>query len=282
MVAATDRRAGAERRGRHAALRYRSLAQKGGAVSGTARLRRAGQRGFTLLEALIAVALMSAIVSMLAAVTAQWMPSWRRGFERVQSTQLLGLGLQRATADLAAAEFVAPNGQALSPLFIGNESSVILVRRSIGPGAAPQLEAIRLSQINGPTGFSLVRERAPFNPIQAGAPIDVQLHFADPVTLVRAPYRISFSYAGLDRVWQTAWRDLPLLPAAVRIVVRDAATEQILSVSVATSIYVSASADCVRQKTVNDCASGPAIDIAPEAPAQPPSAPQQSGNGSLQ
>jgi len=59
--------------------------------------------GFTLLEALIAMALMAFILTALAAVTAQWMPSWNYGIARVQRSEDIALGLARLTTDLAAA-----------------------------------------------------------------------------------------------------------------------------------------------------------------------------------
>ena len=80
--------------------------------------------GFTLLEALVAVALMSVLLATLATVTAQWMPSWKAGFDRVERADLLGLGLDRIVADLAAAEFVSPGGENARPLFDGTPSSV--------------------------------------------------------------------------------------------------------------------------------------------------------------
>ena len=71
-----------------------------------ARERRRRIAGFTLVEALLATALMGAILAAIATVTAQWLPNWNRGFERVQRVELLAIGLERIVADLAAAEFV--------------------------------------------------------------------------------------------------------------------------------------------------------------------------------
>jgi general secretion pathway protein J len=77
--------------------------------------------------------------------------------------------------------------------------------------------------------------------------------FADPVVLLRAPYRVSFAYAGSDRLWQNIWRDTAALPRAVRITVRNAATEQTLAVSTATLIRVGLSADCARSGNPTQC-----------------------------
>ncbi len=57
--------------------------------------------GFTLVEALIAVLLMSVIVAALASVTAQWLPSWDRGVERLQRVEVMADGLERLAGDVS-------------------------------------------------------------------------------------------------------------------------------------------------------------------------------------
>jgi len=95
-----------------------------------------------------------------------------------------------------------------------------------------------------------VRMRAPFAPI---APQGVQPTFGDPVVLMRAPYRVLFSYAGGDRVWKDTWINAGSLPTAVRMRVRDAASDQTLSVSTATMIHVEVAAECARPSSGADC-----------------------------
>jgi general secretion pathway protein J len=66
--------------------------------------------------------------------------------------------------------------------------------------------------------------------------------------LLRAPYRLSFAYAGQDRVWKGSWHDSDKLPSAIRLTVRDAASERILSISTVTPIHVQSPAqgDCAQ------------------------------------
>jgi general secretion pathway protein J len=214
---------------------------------------RASMSGFTLVETLIAVAMMVAIIAALATVTAQWLPNWNRGFARVQQGELLALGIERIVADLAAAEFVPPHGLTKDPLFDGAELSVTFVRTAIGPNTSRGLEVVRLAEINEGRGLTMVRLRAPFAPLPPQGPPTSYLRLGDPVVLVRAPYRISFAYAGPDRVWQSIWRNATQLPRAVRITLRNAATQAVLSASTATMIHVEAAADCVRAKNPRDC-----------------------------
>src|SRR5207248_6721845 len=91
--------------------------------------------GFTLLEALIATALMATILAALATITAQWLPNWNRGIGRIQRSEHLALGLARLSADLAAAEFISPGRDSVLPLFDGAERSVSFVRTTLSPNA---------------------------------------------------------------------------------------------------------------------------------------------------
>lgn len=210
---------------------------------------RSSESGFTLIEVLIATLLMTVILGALATVTAQCLPNWNRGMARVQRTERLATGLERIAADLSAAEFTTVNADAKTPLFDGSELSVTFVRTAVGPNTRPGLEIIRLVERADAQGLALVRERAPFAPMAS----DAQIQFADPVVLVRSPFRVTFSYAGPGQVWQPTWKGVSLLPNMIRISIRDAASGQILAVSSAVVVHVNAPAECARAKSARQC-----------------------------
>lgn len=241
--------------------------------SGTGpRRRRRARAGFTLIETLIATALMVAILAALAAVTSQWLPNWNRGFARVQRTELLSLGLERAVADLTAAEYVPAHYATRHPLFEGRELAVTFVRTAIGPNSPPGLEIVHLGETADARGLALVRTRMPFAPVDPNVGVDLR-KLADPVVLVRAPFRLSFAYAGRDRTWKPTWIDAAELPAAIRVTVRNAATGRTLSVSTAALMHVTAAAACVSAKSARNCANPAAEE--PNAPGAPPGRAQQ-------
>jgi general secretion pathway protein J len=206
--------------------------------------RVSDESGFTLIEALVSTVLMVMILGALAAVTAQWMPNWDRGFSHVQQTEVTAGGLERIMADLTAAEFIPPTGDAKGPLFDGRALSVIFVRSALGPNTLPGLEFVRMGETVDQRGFAMVRMRAPYVPL--AAPAFDQVKFSDPVVLVRAPYRVSFAYAGPDRIWRDTWRGADRLPVAVRVTLRDAASAEPLAISTASIVHVDAPADCVK------------------------------------
>jgi general secretion pathway protein J len=94
-------------------------------------------------------------------------------------------------------------------------------------------------------------------------PTDGQIRFADQVVLIRAPFRVTFSYAASDQVWQPTWRGRMQLPDMIRATVRDGATGQVLNVSTATAVHVNAPAECARAKNPVSCLTAR---LRPEAP----------------
>jgi general secretion pathway protein J len=213
--------------------------------------------GFTLIEALIVIALMSAILAALVTVTSQWLRNWNRGFARVQQHEALAMGLERIVSDLAAAQFV-PAGRGFSqPIFDGDVLSVTFVRPSFGPDEFPSLEVIRIGEDVDRQGRITVRRRTPFVPVSSGVNDRDQPNFVDPVVLVREPYRLSFSYAGPDRIWKDTWHNLDVLPRAVRLMVRDAATDRTLSLSTAVMVHADLPAKCVTPMDLAECFAAP-------------------------
>jgi general secretion pathway protein J len=195
--------------------------------------------GFSLIEALAALALTAIIILALSSVAGQWLPNWRRGFVDLQRADLLGVGLERLSDDLSAAEYVTPSAGAPAPLFEGDASSVLFVRSAIGPDAYPHLEVVRLAEIKEDRGLAMVRTRARFAPTSPGDPAHA-IAFGDPVTLIRAPFHISFAYAGPDRLWLPSWNGRKQLPEAVRISVRDIVANRVLSASTVARVRVTA------------------------------------------
>ena len=206
--------------------------------------------GFTLIEALVATALMGMILASLATITAQWLPNWNRGIVQVQRNELVALGLDRLAGDLAAAEFIPVSRETRKPFFDGENRSVTFVRTSLGPNVGPGLEIVRIAEISSAEGPILVRMQAPFVPVSNNRfePI-----FTDPVVLLREPYQLSFSYAGADRTWRDDWRQHVQLPNAIKLTVRDVATQRTLSISTATLIHGELPAECIVAKSLDQC-----------------------------
>jgi general secretion pathway protein J len=215
---------------------------------GRSRKGRAGyprsEVGFTLFEALVAVTLAGIILAAIGSITAQWLPGWNRGFMRVQRSELFTVALNRLAADLAASEIVTANRGAKLPVFEGTPTAVTLVRSAVGPNTDPGLEVVRIAEATDRQGIALVRTRTPFAPFGEGEVSASLLKFADPVVLLRAPFRMTFSYSSGDGAWQDTWQNMSQLPTAVRFLVRDTTTGRTLAISSATVVHVELQGGC--------------------------------------
>jgi general secretion pathway protein J len=225
-----------------------------------------GRAGFSMIEALAAVALTATIVMALSAVASQWLPNWRRGFAVLQQSDLLAVALERMSEDLSAAEYVTPASDARAALFEGDASSVIFVRSAIGPDSYPHLEVVRFADAKEAGGAAMTRTRAAFAPFAAGGGVR-SFAFGDQVPLVRAPLRVLFAYAGPDRVWLDSWKGRPGPPDAVRISVRDASAGGALAASTAVRVKVTAPAAPKQEAQAASGAASPAT--APDSAAPP-------------
>jgi general secretion pathway protein J len=207
--------------------------------------RHAGIAGFTLIEALVATALMGVVLTSLAALAGQWLPNWNRGIARAQTSELVGIALDRLVGDVAASQYVTAGRDATAPLFDGTPSAIVFVRSALGPNARPGLEIVRIAEIRDGNGVVLVRSMAPFTPLAMNGSTPILPPFADPIALLRSPYRVSFAYAGPDGVWKNTWQNASELPAVVRVTVDEGNSARPLSISTAAMIHVDLSASCV-------------------------------------
>jgi general secretion pathway protein J len=215
-------------------------------MSAVADKKREAELGFTLIETIVALALTGLVLSALASITAQWLPNWHRGLDRVQRSEVIGVALQRIADDLAAAEYVSPNRDTQQPLFDGTEQSVTFVRTAYGPNAGPGLDVVHVGETNERNESVTVRSRSRFAPLPKDAPLSEQLHFGDPVVLLHAPYRLSFAYSGPDRKWKSTWREADKLPTMIRLTIRDTSSDRVLSVSTIAPIHVQVPSDCTQ------------------------------------
>jgi general secretion pathway protein J len=209
---------------------------------------RNSEAGFTLIEALVALALTGLVLSALATITAQFLPNWNRGIDRIQRSELIGISMQRIAADLAAAEFIPAGSDEKNekdkkkPLFEGTPLSVTFVRTAIGPNAGIGLDVVRIGETTDRGQLVTVRTRTGFTPLPQGASPSEQLRFTDPVVLLHAPLRLSFAYAGPDKVFHDDWHDADKLPVTIRLTVRDTTSDHVLAVSTVTPVHVDAPA----------------------------------------
>jgi len=235
--------------------------------------------GFTLLEALIALALMGIILGALATISSQWLPNWNRGIGRLQRQEHVALALERLSLDLAAAEFIPLSGDGAAPYFEGREQSVTFIRTALSPNAKPALEIVRIAEEPTAGGPLLVRREMPFKPVVSTESLAGP--FSDPVVLLRPPYRLTIAYAaspyatstGADSaqsgevlaraaagavngpVWKPDWHQQAVLPRAIMFSLQEASSRSTLALATATLIHAQLPARCLTAKSLAQCQS---------------------------
>ena len=180
---------------------------------------RRGERGFTLLELLLALAIVGALVVIAFSGVRVALSAWRQGEDRAEAHQhIRSVGLTLARSISAAYPYNAPRGDTRTPalLFTGTESRLEFVTQ-----AAPYPSSI-------PVAFTAVVFELGNSDEHRGLVIRQRVlpnrdPFEDAVVVFNDPALTELSFGYLDEggVWQTTWETevSKRLPRAIRITV---------------------------------------------------------------
>jgi len=172
----------------------------------TPRVRR---RGFTLLEALLALVLATLLFGAIALYTGTWLRSWGGIVARGTREDTVAIVLDRIVEDLEAAQPVHADGpMAGAVAFSGQADTVVFVRPALGYG--PRAGFDHVTYFNGSAGgeAAVIRARRAWPP-QGGSGEDLPL--------IRGDARLGLAYAGPDGAFAQRWGFSDRLPSTVRV-----------------------------------------------------------------
>lgn len=202
--------------------------------------------GFTLIETIAVLLISGILIASLTILTGQWLKSWDRGVRRLQTAEMLAVGLNRLVADIESALPLSPIGGAkLNPSFVGSEDSMVFVRTAAERSNATALEFVKISA--EPNG-SILRERAPFDPKEALDTVSTE----DTVKLIDPPFSGSFEYRDEAGKWSDEW-SAPNLPSSVRILIKGGKSKIFEKISMVVGTKVTVPAVCVSAQNYPTC-----------------------------
>jgi prepilin-type N-terminal cleavage/methylation domain-containing protein len=168
-------------------------------------------QGFTLVEALAALAISAAIMLLLSEMAGQALRNWNRNATTIASTDMLTTGVGRLALDLAhTLPIPDPKSRPEQLLFRGTSKALVLsVVSGLGPGEHG-MELVAVTVVTGPRESVLVRRRTRFD----GAMSEL----GDPVILLRGAFDMHFTYHGHAGERVADWSGRQTLPRAVELV----------------------------------------------------------------
>jgi general secretion pathway protein J len=221
--------------------------------------------GFTLIEALAALAISSVIIAATATLIHMVAGNFDRGTRGVDAADGLTLALQRLASDFSAARYTVwttPTGFALA--FKAERADgqkparIVFVSERESEAGLPTDEVVSLAIEQTGETTRLVRRRAPWT--GPNMLID-QMSPQDAVVLLEGDLDISFLFGRLSPggglVWSTAWIGETTLPRFVRLVLRERATGANPVGEADFVIRTDAPLACGRSDAGTDCLSHP-------------------------
>jgi prepilin-type N-terminal cleavage/methylation domain-containing protein len=184
------------------------------------------QRGFTLVEALAALAITSVIITGTTALIHQVAFNFDRGAHSMDRAEALALASDRLAGDFGAARFVVWPDDHTAAFDGGPEKVSFISAAGVGaglPGAragGEELVTLTVEETDGVT--RLVRRRAAWP--------GPQVHFGnlepgDSVVMIEGRLDATFAFGALGQdgklTWNDAWAQKPTLPRLVRLTLHD-------------------------------------------------------------
>lgn len=182
----------------------------------TARSRR---RGFTLVEAVLALVLAVLLFGGIALYTSSWARRWESIVERGGRYDTVAVVLDRIVEDLEAAQpILIETPQDARVEFEGASDSVVFLRPALGFDARAGLDRITYvnTQVAGEAAIARLR-RDYGGPGWGGSGRGGSGGGGEDLPLMRGAARLSFGYAGEDGVLSPTWSDIRGLPVLIRV-----------------------------------------------------------------
>jgi hypothetical protein len=199
--------------------------------------------GFTLIEAILSLALTALVVGILALATKQFLMTWQTGLASLDDAEELNLTEMAIRRDLDSIAQFSPDHESLIYTFAGRSDSLRIFSEVTKPEIRRPFLAIDFHSVEGK---GLIRSSTPYD----GANPLVQMNFPKGERLIPSRYSVTFSFRDNDGSEKSDWQSGDL-PQMITIEVRglDQKILAIWPIPLAPRIP----APCARVTSLKDC-----------------------------
>lgn len=206
------------------------------------------QRGFSLIEMLISLTVVSMIMLLMASGLKLISSSWDRNVTRLESQDTYNRLAALFYRDVEGIRrIVERNRTGMFYNFSGNEATLSFVTREPAYPSKPGLYSVEYSRLKQLNDVSLIRRRRPYMGQQER---NAAVSYRDKVTLLQGGYSYRFSYAELQKgriVWLKEWKQSDALPKMIRLSV--SYKNKPVSAALIARVRIEAEHECISQSS---------------------------------
>ncbi len=211
---------------------------------------QAREGGFTLIELMVSLTILSVILGLLAGGLRVISKNWQANAKRIETLDMVSRAADILRRDASGLQrLIAVTRGSPRYLFTGTEDqlSFVTLEPPYPSAAGPYFVSYALAP-NGPE-VDLIRARAPYRQGMQSFPGATP---ANRVRLVEGPYRYHFAYAdkstGVGQ-WRNAWPYATRLPEMIRLQIVDARRNVPVAPPLVVAVRADAELSCLTQKS---------------------------------
>ncbi len=175
------------------------------------RRNRNGRRGFSLLEALLALLLASILFAGISLYTGSWLKRWQELIGAGSHLDTVAIVIDRLVEDLEAAQPLPETEDAEEddPIFFeGDAETVTFLRPALGFNARAGIDRITYLRTNLNGSAAIVRSRRDYGDERSAG---------EDLPLIRGRIALSFSYTDDEGETSSEWHDRTTLPKVINV-----------------------------------------------------------------
>ncbi|WP_045836336.1 type II secretion system protein J [Hyphomicrobium sp. 99] len=213
-------------------------------------IKRADEAGFTLIEMLVSLTILSVVLGLLGIGIRIFSKNWEASSKHIETLDMVSRTYDILNRDTAGLQrLIRVDGGSPRYLFSGTRDALSFVTLEPPYPSETGPYFVSYSAAAGVQGTELIRARAPY---QMGVQTLPSATPANQVPLLEGPFVYRFSYAIASdgpKDWLTSWPSANRLPDLVRLEIIDVSRQQPISPPLVVTIRADAELACLEEKS---------------------------------